>query len=99
VPSRHDPDNDELLSSRSALWRAMRRFPFGEPEHKNHHLAARAAILLLLAASALFGVMLGLMLVYSINLPQMADLERYRPSTTTELYDIHGRAFAGKANR
>jgi penicillin-binding protein 1A len=75
----------------------MRRFPFGEPEHKNHHLAARAAILLLLAASALFGVMLGLMLVYSINLPQMADLERYRPSTTTELYDIHGRAFGSFA--
>ncbi len=35
--------------------------------------------------------MCGLMLVYSIDLPQMADLERYRPNTTTELLDIHGR--------
>jgi penicillin-binding protein 1A len=75
----------------------MRRFPFREPEFRNRHLAARAALLLLLAASALFGVMLGLMLVYSINLPQMAELERYRPSTTTELYDIHGKVFGSFA--
>jgi penicillin-binding protein 1A len=76
--------------SRSDLWRAMRRFPFREPKFKGRRLATRAAFLLLLATSALFGVMLGLVLVYSINLPQMAELERYRPSTTTELYDIHG---------
>ncbi len=75
----------------------MRRFPFREPEFRNRHLAARAGFLLLLAASALFGVMLGLMLVYSINLPQMAELERYRPSTTTELYDIHGKVFGSFA--
>ena len=75
----------------------MRRFPFREPEFRNRHLAARAAVLLLLAASALFGVMLGLMLVFSINLPQMAELERYRPSTTTELYDVHGKAFGSFA--
>jgi len=41
--------------------------------------------------SAVFGVMCGLMLVYSIDLPQMDDLARYRPDTTTELLDIHGR--------
>jgi penicillin-binding protein 1A len=75
----------------------MRLFPFRDPEFRNRHLAARAAILLLLAASAIFGVMLGLMLVYSINLPQMAELERYRPSTTTELYDIHGKVFGSFA--
>ncbi len=75
----------------------MRRFPFREPEFRNRHLAARAGFLLLLAASALFGVMLGLMLVYSINLPQMAELERYRPSTTTQLYDIHGNVFGSFA--
>ena len=75
----------------------MRRFPFSEPEFRNRHLAAQAGFLLLLAASALFGVMLGLMLVYSINLPQMAELERYRPSTTTELYDIHGNVFGSFA--
>ncbi len=77
------------------LWRAVRRFPFSEI--RNRQLAARAGVLALLAASAVFGVMLGLILVYSINLPQMTDLERYRPSTTTDLYDIHGQIFGSFA--
>jgi penicillin-binding protein 1A len=75
----------------------MRRFPFREPESRNQELADRAALLVLLGASALFGVMLGLILVYSINLPQMEELERYRPSTTTELYDVHGKVFGSFA--
>ena len=75
----------------------MTRFPFREPDARNRKLAGRAAFLALLAASALFGVMLGLILVYSINLPQMAELERYRPSTTTELYDVHGSVFGSFA--
>ena len=37
------------------------------------------------------------MLVYSIDLPQMEDLARYRPNTTTELYDIHGKVFGSFA--
>ncbi|MGA8939003.1 MAG: PBP1A family penicillin-binding protein [Acidobacteriaceae bacterium] len=92
--SSHDRDSP---SKRSLLWRAVRRFPFRDPDIRNRHLAARAAVLALLAASAVFGVMLGLILVYSINLPQMTELERYRPSTTTELYDIHGRVFGSFA--
>jgi penicillin-binding protein 1A len=80
---------------RSTLWRAVRRFPFADV--RNRRLAARAGALALLGASAIFGVMLGLILVYSINLPQMTDLERYRPSTTTDLYDIHGRIFGSFA--
>ncbi len=79
------------------LWRAVRRFPFRDPDTRNRRLAARAAALALLAASSVFGVMLGLILVYSINLPQMTELERYRPSTTTDLYDIHGRIFGSFA--
>ena len=35
--------------------------------------------------------MAGLMLVFSVNLPQINDLERYRPSTITDLYDAKGR--------
>ena len=38
-----------------------------------------------------FGSLSGLMLVYSVNLPQIQDLERYQPITTTQLYDVHGR--------
>jgi penicillin-binding protein 1A len=83
---------------RTLLWRAIRRFPFGEADVRNRKLAARAAALALLGASAVFGVMVGLILVYSINLPQMTDLERYRPSTTTDLYDIHGKVFGSFAD-
>ncbi len=37
------------------------------------------------------------MLVYSVYLQQMEDLVRYRPNTTTELYDIHGKVFGSFA--
>jgi len=43
------------------------------------------------------GCLTGLMLVYSVDLPQIADLERYHPDTTTELYDAHGRPFGSFA--
>ena len=37
------------------------------------------------------GSLAGLTLVYSVDLPQINDLERFRPSTTTDLYDQKGR--------
>jgi penicillin-binding protein 1A len=64
----------------------------GEPK-----LAWRAAFLMLLVASAVLGVLCSLMLVYSVSVPQMGELERYRPDTTTELYDIHGKIFGSFA--
>ncbi|MDQ2924067.1 MAG: PBP1A family penicillin-binding protein [Acidobacteriota bacterium] len=78
---------------------AWRRFlnRFREPTYPTRKLAVRAAFLALLGASAVFGVMVGLMLVYSVNMPQMDELARYRPSTTTELYDIHGKVFGSFA--
>jgi len=45
---------------------------------------------LALVAASLFGALAGLLFVYSTDLPQVADLERYRPSTITELYDQKG---------
>jgi penicillin-binding protein 1A len=90
VKLKKKPARKQEPDESAELWRAMWRFPFAEPAFKSRRIAARAAFLLLLGASAVFGVMVGLLLVYSINLPQMAELERYRPSTTTELYDIHG---------
>jgi penicillin-binding protein 1A len=61
------------------------------PAYPTRRIAVRATFLVLLGLSSLFGVMCGLMLVYSIDLPQMDDLVKYRPNTTTELLDIHGR--------
>jgi penicillin-binding protein 1A len=44
----------------------------------------------LFVLAAVFGSLSGLMLVYSVNLPQINDLERYRPSSMTDLYDRKG---------
>jgi penicillin-binding protein 1A len=46
---------------------------------------------LLVFAAALVGATAGLLLVYSTDLPQVDDLEQYRPSSVTELYDDQGR--------
>ena len=83
---------------RSPIWGAMLRFPFGEPTGPQRPIAEKAALSLLLGMCAMFGIMLALVMVYSINLPQMTELERYRPSTTTELYDIHGKIFGSFAS-
>lgn len=61
------------------------------PAYPTRRIAARATFLVLLGLSSLFGMMAGLLLVYSIDLPQMDDLARYHPNTTTQLLDIHGR--------
>ena len=46
---------------------------------------------LLVVLAAAVGAGVGLILVYSTDLPQVDELERYRPSSVTELYDAHGR--------
>ncbi len=46
---------------------------------------------LLILISVVVGAAAGLLLVYSTDLPQVDELERYRPSSVTELYDGQGR--------
>ncbi len=46
---------------------------------------------LLVLLSVAVGAAGGLLLVYSTDLPQVDELERYRPSSVTELYDGEGR--------
>src|ERR1700752_1781411 len=52
---------------------------------------------LLVLLSALVGASAGLLLVYSTDLPQVEQLEHYRPSSITELYDDHGRTIGSFA--
>ena len=52
---------------------------------------------LLVLASAAFGALAGLLFVYSTDLPQVQELERYRPSSITELYDDQGRVIGSFA--
>ncbi len=54
-------------------------------------LAGRVLFCVLALGSAFLGTMIGLLIVYSTDLPQISELERYRPSTITELYDAQGR--------
>jgi len=54
-------------------------------------LVGRFLFGLLVLLSAAIGAASGLLLVYSSNLPQVEELERYRPSSVTELYDGQGR--------
>src|SRR5207253_11171019 len=62
-----------------------------EVEIGGRKLVGRVLFGLLVLFSALVGATAGLLLVYSTDLPQVEQLERYRPSSITELYDGQGR--------
>ena len=53
-------------------------------------MVRRVIFALAIVAAALFGALAGFLFVYSADLPQVTDLERYRPSSITELYDEKG---------
>src|SRR5882672_4594858 len=54
-------------------------------------MVGRLVIGLLVLVSALVGATAGLLLVYSTDLPQVGELEHYRPSSITQLYDDQGK--------
>jgi penicillin-binding protein 1A len=60
-------------------------------------MVGRLVIGLLVLVSALVGATAGLLLVYSTDLPQVGQLEHYRPSSITELYDDQGRTIGSFA--
>jgi penicillin-binding protein 1A len=60
-------------------------------------VVGRVVFGLLVLASAVMGTLAGLLIVYSTDLPQISELERYRPSTITELYDDHGQVIGSFA--
>ncbi len=61
------------------------------PVQRRRKLAGKFTLAALLALAIVTGSLAGLTLVYSVDLPQIHDLEHYRPSTTTDLYDRKGR--------
>src|SRR5271168_3123355 len=60
-------------------------------------LVGRVLFGMLVLVSALVGATVGLLLVYTTNLPQVEALEAYRPSSITELYDDQGRVIGSFA--
>src|SRR5579859_6555783 len=53
-------------------------------------LFSRVAILLLILCAMALGSAAGLLFVYSSDLPQIQELENYRPDVVTELYADDG---------
>ncbi len=58
-----------------------------QEDRLRHRLVGSFIFLLLIIAAAVAGALSGLLLVYSIDLPQVTALEQYRPSTITQIYD------------
>jgi penicillin-binding protein 1A len=73
------------------LGRSHRIEPESVPVYQRPKIAGKLALAILLILAIVTGSLAGLLLVFSVDLPQINDLERYRPSTTTDLYDIKGR--------
>jgi len=73
------------------LARPRRRQADAVGQNSRRKLAGRLTLVMLLVLAVVTGSLAGLTLVYSVNLPQINDLERFRPSTNTDLYDQKGR--------
>jgi len=86
---------------RNRLLRAQggRPVDFGPPlpQRRRRKIAGRGALAILIILAAVTGSLAGLTLVYSVDLPQISELESYRPSTTTNLYDRKGRVIGSFA--
>lgn len=82
---------EQQLSMRTKVVAFLRRATLTGPDYPSRRIAVRETFLLILGAAAVCGIMFGLLIVYSIDLPQMQDLAKYRPNTTTVLLDIHDR--------
>ncbi len=65
--------------------------PVPEIEPTRRKLFSHLFFGLLVLISAVVGAAAGLILVYSTDLPEIEELEHYRPSSITELYDDQGR--------
>jgi penicillin-binding protein 1A len=104
VPSlftRHEP-TDEERTRRGVQRQTLRnRVPYARTWWAKYFptraKARRAIFYTLLGLSAVFGSLFGLLLVNSADMPQMEELERFRPSTKTDLLDVKGRPFGSFA--
>ncbi len=67
------------------------------PMHRRRKLTGKYALISLLGLALITGSLAGLTLVYSVDLPQIHDLERFRPSSMTVLYDQKGRVIGSFA--
>src|SRR5512135_392538 len=64
---------------------------------KRTRLVGWIAFAMLVAIAAAIGAVGGVLLVYTTDLPEVTELERYRPSSITELYDDQGKVIGSFA--
>jgi penicillin-binding protein 1A len=62
-----------------------------EPRRLGVKIVGNALFVLLILLAAIAGAVSGFLLVYSTDLPQVTELEHYRPATITQLYDDQNR--------
>lgn len=60
------------------------------PPRRRLKVTGSLALGILLLLAAVSGSLVGLLLVETVDLPQVSELEHYRPMATTEIYDVHG---------
>src|ERR1700691_5170535 len=85
-----EPPEPEADGPERTLGRRRRDSGF-DPGSGNRKIAGSFALAFLVLLAAAAGSLAGLTLVYSVDLPQIDELEHYRPSTLTDLYDRNGR--------
>jgi penicillin-binding protein 1A len=87
--------SDLRIAERNAELRSQKRArPHIDPpvpSYRRRKIAGRSALVVLILLAMISGSLAGLTLVYSADLPQIGQLEHFRPSTTTDLYDRNGR--------
>jgi penicillin-binding protein 1A len=89
VSTERPPESRALYSPHTPV---MRPAPL-----RGRKVAGRFALAVLVLLAIVTGSLAGLTLVYSVDLPQIEDLERYRPSTVTDLYDRNGKVIGAFA--
>ena len=89
------PPSSSGIAERNAELRSQRRtrpqIDPPVPSYRRRKIAGRSALIVLVLLAMISGSLAGLTLVYSVDLPQIGQLEHFRPSTTTDLYDRNGR--------
>jgi len=91
-------ERDDAVAERTyAPWldldrelRAARTPVMSQAAFRGRKIAGRFTLVILILLAVITGSLAGLTLVYSVDLPQIQELESYRPSTVTVLYDRNG---------
>lgn len=71
--------------------------PEREPSRSRVRLISNFVFIVAVVSSAIIGALAGFLFVYSTDLPEVSELERYRPSSVTQVYDSQGRVIGSFA--